>query len=76
MIDAQFGRDDKMREGAAMKAIELRMKADTLMEIFWICVHEEFGHWGENIGVRKGFKAVCYESPMISIIDVLRNLGK
>ncbi len=57
-LDCHFCTDKVRKLELEVKAAEYLAKAETLREIMWIELFEEFGLWGKDIGVRTGFKVV------------------
>lgn len=75
-VDARFSKDNRLRADLQRKVYELSQKVETLMQIFWITLKDDFNLWDKNsIGVRKGWK-VAYsknDSPT-TFLDILKNL--
>lgn len=75
-IDARFSKDNHLRSDAEKKMHELKRKTETLMDIFWIILKDDFDLWDkDSVGIRKGWK-VTYKkdgSPT-TFLDILRNL--
>jgi len=74
LINGRYAQNDNVRNEALKKASELKQKSDTLREIMWISIKDEFGLWAESIGVRKGFKVVTTSPSSPNFLDFLRNI--
>ena len=57
-LDAHYCDDKTRKLELEAKAVEFLSKATIIRELMWIGIKDEFGLWGENIGVRRGFKVV------------------
>lgn len=44
------------------RAAMAHRKHEFLMELLWLSLQEEFGLWGKNVGIRKGWKVVWSDS--------------
>lgn len=57
-LDANYCDDRAKKLELETKAAEFLSKSNIIRELMWIGIKDEFGLWGENIGVRIGFKVV------------------
>ena len=74
-IDARFSKDNRLRSDAEKKTYELKRKIETLMEIFWITLKDDFDLWDkDSVGIRKGWK-VTYrkDGSPTTFLDILKN---
>lgn len=58
LLDAQYCTDKAVKSQLLAKANESAKKAQVLMLLMWIGIRDELELWGENIGMREGFKVV------------------
>lgn len=79
LFDARFSRSKDKTMQLLVRLTELKVKSETLSEIFWILVKDKFSLWGETkIGVRHGFVIVKIEDDHESgnsFLDLLRKLS-
>lgn len=72
IVSAQYDINRETQEHHAAKAVELRKKAELLMEIFWVSIKDQFDLWQKpSVGIRKGWKVVWSEPGPDSILDLL-----
>ena len=75
-VDARFSKDNRFRLDAEKRAFELKRKVDTLLDIFWITLKDDFDLWDkDSVGIRKGWK-VTYRKDGLpnTFLDILKNL--
>jgi len=73
-LDATYCNDSAKKPELEARATELMSKARILKELMWVGIRDEFGLWGENIGVRVGYKVVSRPSDT-DIPPIMRLLG-
>lgn len=74
-VDARFSKDNRLRADLQRKVYELSQKVETLTQIFWITLKDDFNLWDKNsIGVRKGWKVTYSKESPTTFLDILKNL--
>ena len=75
-VDARFSKDNRFRSDAEKRTYELKRKVETLLDIFWITLKDDFDLWDkDSVGIRKGWK-VTYgkDGSPTTFLDFLKNL--
>lgn len=63
-LDCHYCSDKTKRVELEARTSELTAKAQAIIDIMWIAIKDELSLWGENVGIRIGFKVVTSsESP-------------
>ena len=75
-VDARFSKDNRFRLDAEKRAFELKRKVDTLLDIFWITLKDDFDLWDkDSVGIRKGWKVTYRKDGLpTTFLDILKNL--
>ena len=58
LLDLRYSRDKSKIPELHAKYQELHLKADAILEIMWITIHEELVSYDKNISIRAGFKVI------------------